>query len=237
MKTMICFVLDRSGSMSGRESDVVGGVNNFIEKQQQLREPASIALVRFDTGMTERFRPMQDLKAMMPIIRDDFVPRGGTPLLDAVGDTLLALDLDWAAERPDRAIMVIVTDGVENSSRRYSKPQIKRMIEARQESGKWAFIYLGADVDAFGEASALGIYTSNAANWAKTAEGTRSTYGAVGQTVSAMRAEGSSTVASNLGGNIKADGTVEKWGGNGGAAQAKGTEAWTTPAPTWTPPA
>lgn len=230
MKTMIYLILDRSGSMSGRESDVVGGVNAFIEKQKQLQEPASIAFIRFDSGAIERFRPMQNLHAVMQLAQMDYIPRGGTPLLDAVGRTLTEADADWVNERPDQAVAVIVTDGQENSSTYYSKVQVKRMIEARQESGKWAFIYLGANVDAFTEARTMGIWAANSAGYTSSAMGTQSTYGAVGQTVSDMRMTGSK-VASNLGGTLAEDGTLKKWNPNQTASEAPATDAGT-----WTPP-
>lgn len=237
MKTMICLILDRSGSMSGRETDVIGGVNGFIEKQKALPDPAAIAFVRFDTSAIERFRPMQDLHAVMPLNNVDYVPSGGTPLLDAVAETLLSLENDWSRERPDRAIVVIVTDGMENSSRSHSKAQVRRMIEARQESGKWAFIYLGADVDAFHEGAALGIWASNTAGYMKSAAGIGSSYNTVSETVSHIRATGQ-TAAQNLGGTIREDGTLDKTGSTAAAPETvTKIPTWKEPATgAWTPP-
>jgi uncharacterized protein YegL len=198
MKTMICLILDRSGSMAGRENDVIGGVNSFIEDQKKLPDPASVAFVRFDTGHIERFRPMQDLAKVEPLTRDDFQPRGGTPLLDAVGQTITALDNDWKAEKPDRCIVVIVTDGEENASREYTKDKIQALIKARQDSNMWAFMYLGANVDAFAEAGSMGIMTANSAGYTNTAAGVKRAYAATSDAVIKMRATGS-TVAHNLG--------------------------------------
>lgn len=231
MKTMIYLILDRSGSMSGRQSDVVGGVNGFIEKQKQLQEPASIAFIRFDTGGIERFRPMQNLHGVALLTDADYVPRGGTPLLDAIGQTLTAADADWRMEWPDQAIAVIVTDGLENSSVRYTKSQIKRMIEARQESGKWAFIYLGANVDAFHEARGIGVWADNAAGYTSSAMGTASSYSTVSETVGNMRMTGSK-LAANLGGTLAEDGTLKKWNSNQATSEAPPTDAGT-----WAPPA
>src|SRR3990167_6944268 len=98
MKTMICLILDRSGSMHGRENDVIGGVNSFIEEQKKLPDPASIAFVRFDTEAIERFRAMGPLSEVQPLTLADYQPRGGTPLLDAVGTTIAKLDDDWKTE-------------------------------------------------------------------------------------------------------------------------------------------
>lgn len=207
MKTMICLVLDRSGSMSGRESDVIGGVNSFIDEQKKLPDPAIIAFVRFDSIKIERFREMENLAECQHLISADFQPRGGTPLLDAVGQTIIALEDDWKREQPERAICVIVTDGEENSSREFKKDQIKQMIQARQDSGKWAFIYLGANVDAFNEAGTIGIAAANTAGYLNTSMGTAAVYAAASDTVSMMRATGQ-TIATNLGGNIQEDGTL-----------------------------
>ena len=204
MKTMICLILDRSGSMGGRENDGINGVNSFIEEQKKLPDPASIAFVRFDTEATERFRAMQPLADVKPLERSEYQPRGGTPLLDAVGKTIAQLEDDWKAEQPERAILVIVTDGEENSSREYTKAKVKEMIESRQSSGKWAFVYLGANVDAFAEAGSMGFAMANTAGYVNTMAGNKAMYAAVSQSVSNMRATGA-TVAQNLGRNIGED--------------------------------
>lgn len=204
MKTMICLILDRSGSMAGREADVIGGVNTFLDEQKKLPDPASIAMVRFDTGGVERFRPMQALAEIKPLTAEDYQPRGGTPLLDAIGKTLAEMYNDWKAEQPERAILVIVTDGHENESREYKKAKIKEMIESRQASGKWAIVYLGANVDAFAEAGSMGIAMANSAGYANTAAGTKSMYSAASAGVSMMRTTGA-TEAHNLGRNIGED--------------------------------
>jgi uncharacterized protein YegL len=201
MKTMICLILDRSGSMQGRENDVIGGVNSFIEEQKKLPDPASVAFVRFDTDATERFRPMKPLAEVEPLTRSDYQPRGGTPLLDAVGRTVTALDEDWKTEKPERCIVVIVTDGEENSSKEYTKAKIQALIKARQDSGMWAFIYLGANVDAFHEAGSLGIAAANTAGYTNTAAGVKHMYDTAASSVKQMRASGA-TLSHNLGRNL-----------------------------------
>ena len=208
MKTMICLILDRSGSMQGRETDVIGGVNAFIEEQKKLPDPASIAFVRFDSEAIERFRPMQALSEVKPLTREDYQPRGGTPLLDAIGATITKLDEDWKTESPERAIVVIVTDGQENASKEYTKAKIQSLIKARQDSGMWAFIYLGANVDAFAEAGSMGISMANTAGYTNTAAGTKSLYATASASVGRMRSTGA-TVAHNLGGNIGEDGGLD----------------------------
>ena len=198
LKTLIHVLLDRSGSMSGHEADVIGGVNKFIDEQKKVDTPATIAFTRFDSGGVENFRKQQPMNHCHHISNEDFQPRGGTPLLDAVGKTLQQMDNEWREFQADRAIMVIVTDGQENESRKFTKQEIKAMVESRQKSDKWAFIYLGADVNAFAEAGTYGINLSNVAGYTKTSAGIHTAFAAAGETVSMMRATGS-TVSMNLG--------------------------------------
>jgi uncharacterized protein YegL len=238
MKTMICLILDRSGSMNGRENDVIGGVNTFLDEQKKLPDPASIAMVRFDTEATERFRAMQPLTDCAPLTKDDYQPRGGTPLLDAIGKTLTDLDNDWKAEQPERAILVIVTDGEENASREYKKAKIKEMIESRQASGKWAIVYLGANVDAFAEAGSMGIVAQNSGGYTNTSRGTKTMYAAMSGSVSQMRTTGA-TVAHNLGRNIGEDEDEQPKGLPTPPVQKTPAQSWSAPQASgaWTPPA
>jgi hypothetical protein len=194
-------------------------------------------MVRFDSAGVERFRPMQALAEVKPITAEDYQPRGGTPLLDAIGKTLAELENDWKAEQPERAILVIVTDGQENESHEYTKAKIKEMIESRQASGKWAIVYLGANVDAFAEASAMGFAMANTAGYTNTAAGTRSMYAAASGAVGQMRSTGA-TMAHNLGRNIAEDDQqAQPQAPVPPSPQAK-TQPWSTPkaAGPWTPP-
>lgn len=244
MKTMICLILDRSGSMNGREKDVIGGVNSFIDDQKKLPDPASVAFVRFDTNAIERFRAMGPLADVKPLTADDYQPRGGTPLLDAVGQSIAQLEDDWKAEKPDRCIVVIVTDGEENSSHEYTKDKIKALVKSRQDSGLWSFIYLGANVDAFAEAGRMGFAAANTAGYVNTAAGTASMYGAASAGVKQMRATGA-TVAHNLGRNIGEKEAPDATAGSAAVTPTSG--AWIPPTSTgtaaapatgiWTPPA
>jgi hypothetical protein len=253
MKTLIAVILDRSGSMSGHESDTIGGVNNFIEEQKKLSDDSAILFVRFDTEY-ERFRDRVELAKCTPLTAGEYKPRGMTSLLDAVGKTINAMENDWISFKPERAIVVIVTDGEENSSTEFTNAKIKEMIKSREASGKWAFIYLGTDVNAFAEGAKLGVQALNTAGFNKTARGFASTYANVSQTVSHMRFSGS-TVAHNLGGKIEDDGSVSKEPAVGGwdvpvspvvvGAPISDVKAnvWQAPAgtatqaSTWTPPA
>jgi uncharacterized protein YegL len=210
-KTLICLLLDRSGSMSGKEEDVVGGVNQFLEKQKKMPDPAIIKMVRFDAwdgkSKIETFRETQSLFTAAPISTDDYQPRGMTPLLDAIGQTLNHLEEDWHKEQPDRAICVIVTDGLENCSKEYNKDQIKSMIEDRQDSDKWSFIYLGADVNAFNEAGSMGIPFQNTACYQVQGDGMFMAFSSAASiAVSSVR---SGLSVDNLGGDIDENGQMK----------------------------
>lgn len=194
MKTLITLVLDRSGSMAPRVNDVIGGVNRFIEEQKRVPSPAVVSFVRFDT-VYELFRPSVPLEEVSLLQPHEFQPRGGTALLDAVGRTLGEMDLAWARHYPDRAIVVIVTDGEENSSKEFTLDRIRRMIRDREESGKWTFIYIGADLNTFAAATQLGIQHVNTARYVNTSMGTQTMYGAVSESVANLR----TGVASNAG--------------------------------------
>jgi uncharacterized protein YegL len=174
-KTLVCFLLDRSGSMAGKQNDVIGGVNEFLAKQKLNTNPCSISFFRFDTGGTERFRDTCKLEDCKDLNADDFIPRGGTPLFDAIGNTITAIEKDILIQMPAKTIFVIVTDGEENASYEFNKEKIKALIEYK-EKNNWAFIYLGADVNAFQNAGGIGIRACNTAQYAYTNKGVHSMY-------------------------------------------------------------
>lgn len=190
MKTLITLLLDRSGSMSGRESDVVGGVNSFIRDQQKIEDPSSLRVLQFDSIKREDIRPLQDLQKVVPLGEHEFKPRAGTPLFDAIGHTMDEMDQAFKAGGFERGILVIITDGQENSSSQFTKAQIKERITRAQESGKWAVVYLGADVDAFQEATQMGVNLANAAGYTKTARGMDVMWASASASVSSKRMTG-----------------------------------------------
>ncbi|MFO0905555.1 MAG: vWA domain-containing protein [Pirellulales bacterium] len=163
--TDITLVVDRSGSMDAIRDDAEGGVNAFIAEQAQAPGDACLTLVQFDTEyeFLEKGTPIREAG------RFRLQPRGGTALLDAVGRAMQETGERLAslpeAERPGLVIFVVMTDGQENSSREYTKAQIKKMIEHQQSVYSWQFTFLGANQDAFAEAESLGIMLDGAAEF------------------------------------------------------------------------
>jgi hypothetical protein len=163
----ITLVVDRSGSMQSIRSDAEGGVNAFIEGQAKQPGEALLTLVQFDTEYEFIH------KGVLVSLAGPYslVPRGGTALLDAVGRAINETGQRLAAmaeqDRPGLVVFVVMTDGEENSSKEFSKSNIKEMIQLQQERYGWHFTFLGADQDAFAEAQELGMAASGAANFSR----------------------------------------------------------------------
>lgn len=167
--TDVTVILDRSGSMEACRVEAENGVNHFIEEQRNQAGDCAFSLIQFDTEyeLVHQARPIDDVPDFQ------LVPRGMTALLDAVGKTINETGERLAgmeeSERPGLVVLVIVTDGEENSSHEFKKSQIKTMIERQQNEYQWQFTFLGANQDAFAEAQGLGIAASAVANYAASA--------------------------------------------------------------------
>lgn len=158
--TDITMVIDRSGSMSSIRTDAEGGINTFIEQQKQGTGEALLTLVQFDTDYEFIHRGV----GIGTVSRFELIPRGSTALLDAVGRAINETGARLAAmpevERPGLVAFVIVTDGLENSSREFTRERIRQMIEHQQSVYNWQFTFLAANQDAFAEGDKLGISRS-----------------------------------------------------------------------------
>lgn len=191
--TELVFILDRSGSMSGLESDTIGGYNSMIEKQKSEEGEANVTTVLFDdkAEMLNKRVPIQDIHKMTD---KEYYVRGCTALLDAIGQTVHYMGnvQKYAKdeERADKVLFVITTDGYENSSKEYSYDTIKKMIKRQRESYKWEFIFLGANIDAVNTAEQFGIDKDFASNYVADARGTELNYQAMNRAISSCRSEG-----------------------------------------------
>lgn len=192
--TEIVIVLDRSGSMNACKNDMEGGLNEFVDEQKKVPGRANLTLVQFDT----EYEFIHRSKAIETVGHIPLQPRGMTALLDAVGRAVSevkeAHDKLVEDRKPAKTVVMVITDGYENSSREYTKQQVKALVTERQAAG-WQFVFLGADVDAFAEAGGIGVQMSQTADFVKTAGGIKAAYGATGQNVAAFRSGTSSNVA------------------------------------------
>ncbi|HHU26643.1 MAG TPA: VWA domain-containing protein [Bacteroidales bacterium] len=156
----IIFVIDESGSMAGSERDVIGGFNNFIEKQK--REDygkIDVSLYKFNDKVN-RVVNNQPASEVRTLTLKDYNPSSFTALYDAVGKAIHETDKQIAlipeAERPNKVMTVIITDGEENASKEYSGGAIRSLISSREELMGWNFIFLGSGLDNFADADVMG---------------------------------------------------------------------------------
>jgi hypothetical protein len=156
--TEIVFILDRSGSMSGLESDTIGGFNSFVTKQAEIGS-TNLTTILFDDKYEILHNGIDAKKAVLT--EKEYYTRGSTALLDAVGKTIndvgKRLGKTPEAQRPGKVIFVITTDGLENASAKFSYDEVKRMITHQGEKYSWEFIFLGANIDVAQEGGRLGI--------------------------------------------------------------------------------
>ena len=175
---IVCIV-DRSGSMESIRNDAIGGFNAFLKDQQELPGEANLTLVLFD----DRYQLLHDatpIGSVKPLNRETYVPRGRTALYDAIGRTIVKVSERLAkkseSERPGKVIVSILTDGEENSSRKYSGDRVASMIKERQDNEGWEFFYLAANQDAFAAATELSIPKDNTVSFKATGEGVSEVY-------------------------------------------------------------
>lgn len=157
----IVFVIDESGSMSGTESDVIGGFNAFIEQQKEEQDgKITVSVYKFNQVVASVIIN-EELSNIQPMTKHTYRPSGSTALLDAIGKGVFETDnqiAENAKEKPDKVLMIIVTDGMENASRRFSKTDIRNLILTHEQHMNWEFIYMGADLDNFSDAENLGFH-------------------------------------------------------------------------------
>lgn len=183
--TELVFILDRSGSMGGLESDTIGGFNGMITQQKKEGEKVNVTTVLFDDEV-EIIHDRFPIEIIEPLTDKDYYVRGCTALLDAVGQAIIKID-NVQKHLPEnhkagKVLFVITTDGLENSSEEFTHKDIKRMIEAKKECG-WEFLFLGANIDAEKEAEKIGIAKERAVTYENDHRGVALNYETVGRAV------------------------------------------------------
>lgn len=189
--TELVFILDRSGSMSGFESDTIGGFNSILDKQKKADGKCYVTTVLFNDH-SKLLHDRVDISEVKPLTDDDYRVGGCTALLDAVGKSIRHITKIHKYARPEdvpeKTLFVITTDGYENASRHFGADEIKRMVEHEKEKYGWEFIFLGADIDAVETAGRIGIDRSRAANYRKDTVGNETMFCSVNEAITMTRA-------------------------------------------------
>jgi uncharacterized protein YegL len=168
-------LIDETGSMTGTEAAVVGGINEFIESLRADKSDAKVltTLTMFDLHANDpvtrvKFKAIP-LDEVTLLGHGDYLPRGATPLNDAVVKTIRSMSR--AVKKGHRAMLVILTDGLENASETSSR-DVRKLIHRKEKAG-WEFIYLGANQDTWAESEKIGLADSGKnLRWDATPEGT-----------------------------------------------------------------
>ena len=189
--TELVFILDRSGSMSGLESDTIGGFNSMIEKQRKQDGECIVSTVLFDDEC-QVIHDRVSLENIKPMTEDDYYVQGCTALIDAIGGAIHHIGNVHKYARPEdvpeNTIFIITTDGQENSSHRYSSSRVKHMIERQKAKFGWEFLFIGANIDAVETAKRYGIEQDRAVNYHADPQGTSIVYESVSKAVCNVRA-------------------------------------------------
>lgn len=188
--TELVFILDRSGSMAGLESDTIGGFNAMIEKQKKGAGAVYVSTILFDNTskvLHDRIK-LEDVPKMTD---KDYTVQGCTALIDAIGGAIHHIgNIHKYARKEDvpaRTMFLITTDGQENASHHYSSNQVKKMIERQKEKYGWEFLFIGANIDAIETAASFGIARNRAVNYRADEKGTRVLYETMSAPITAMR--------------------------------------------------
>lgn len=188
--TELVFILDRSGSMAGLESDTIGGFNSMIKKQKSQDGKCYVSTVLFDDRI-EVVHDRVELSSIKKMTENDYYVRGCTALIDAIGSSIRHIANIHKYARPEdvpeNTLFVITTDGMENASHQFSSDEVKRMIEKEKAKYGWEFIFIGANIDAVETAKQFGINSDRAVNYHADSKGTKVLYEAVSDAVCNVR--------------------------------------------------
>lgn len=189
--TELVFIIDRSGSMSGLESDTIGGFNSMIKKQKEENGKCYVSTVLFDSS-SQVIHDRVDISTVEPLTEKEYYTRGSTALIDALGDSIRHIGNIHKYSRPEdvpqKTMFIIITDGYENSSHKYSSNEVKSKITRQKEKYGWEFLFIGANIDSVNTAKSYGIDEEDAVDYVHDSIGTAAVYDGVCGAVSQIRA-------------------------------------------------
>ncbi|MGP1470792.1 MAG: vWA domain-containing protein [Schwartzia sp. (in: firmicutes)] len=188
--TEIVFILDRSGSMGGLESDTIGGFNSLLKKQRREAGEALLSTVLFD-DVCEVIHDRVPIAEVKDLTEEAYFVRGSTALLDALGGAIRHIGnihkYIREEDRPEKTLVVVTTDGMENASRRYTYQKVKEMVERQKDRYGWEFLFLGANMDAIDAAKHIGIHADRAVTYQNDEIGTALNYEVLAEAICTLR--------------------------------------------------
>jgi hypothetical protein len=191
--TQIVVVLDRSGSMQSIKSDTIGGFNQFLDEQKKLKGKAKMTLVLFDDQYDVVFTDV-DIQDVKDLDDNTFVPRGLTALLDATGKTInstySAIKSAKKKDKPEQVVFVVITDGMENNSKEFTREALFNMITEMKEKDKWEFMFLGANQDAISEGGQYGFDAGSSLTYGANEKGVSTSYAMMSDKIGSYRSMG-----------------------------------------------
>lgn len=192
--THIAVVLDESGSMASLKRATIESLNKFVEEQRQVEGEATLTLIKFN-DVVQPICHFQNLNSpLVTLTEDNYQPNKTTALYDAEGWTIEYTGKRLAEmledERPEKVIVVIVTDGLENASTDFSREQIEALIKHQEETYKWQFVFLASNQSATMSAQSMGMHTNSAMTYAPTPQGVGMAYAALSAELTKSRRSG-----------------------------------------------
>lgn len=191
--THLAVIADRSGSMFSIAEDMNGGLETFLKEQDALEGTLLVDITVFDGSVEQTVTDGKVEDIAFPII----VPRGSTALNDAMGITITSLGERFAKmdedERPGKVIVLVITDGHENSSREYTASQVKDLVTRQQDEWNWEFVFLGANIDSFAVGGGYGVNAGSTLNYTADSAGVASALRSASAYVSTTRIAGNAT--------------------------------------------
>jgi hypothetical protein len=176
-KTLVTFLLDRTGSMESVRDDTIGAFNTYLDTLQQDGDLLYFTLIQFDSMSVDKVHVNEPVKEIPRLTRETFVPRASTPLIDAACKTIKAVEKSVSGSPQTKIVICIQTDGQENASTEHTWEELNALIKAKFEQG-WQFNFMGAGIDAYAQASRMGISRDQTLAYSKDVAATRSAFSA-----------------------------------------------------------
>jgi hypothetical protein len=187
--THLLVIVDRSGSMHGYDHDMRGALNKYFKDQSEAEGTCLVDYVQFDDKYEVVFED-RDVASAEALLR----PRGSTSLLDAIGKAVTdfgnKLSKVTEARRPGQVLVVIVTDGGENSSKEWTAEKVRDLIRQQEDSYNWVFTFLGANMDAVQTGAWIGVAAANSMTYAQSKSGMTNSVGSLSSVTTAYRSSG-----------------------------------------------